>query len=252
MAKDFYTDIDLKGNQVKNVRIDNAAEYPGDPGVGQMVFFGGLPRWWDGANWITLAAAGQFQGGFDADSSALPTVASAGDWWFVTEEGDALGGLSDDVRPGDVIAANTDNPTGEGDLTVVRIIREQVTLTEEEKQELQDKTQHLTTDGKLDNDHVEGLGELALLDEIGKEKVTGLEATLDDHGDRITDIENDTEQQIIDKIEELRPDEDYKNPNFPALVSELTTKVDTLEGLVDSLNNDLTAAIARIDALEAE
>lgn len=247
-----YGNIDLQGNELKGFRVDPRSTYPTPAGVGHMVFKDGKPRWWDGTQWVTVSVEGVFSGGIDAETGTLSTTATIGDWFIVTEPGDLGGVMGEALKPGDILVADIDNPADISDYTVVRITREQATLTEAEKVVILAKIQHLTSDGELQHEKVIGLGELALLDDIPIAKVQGLQAALDalENSQWLQDLEANFNGLVVALIEQERPDADYKNPDFPALVSELTTKVDELEGTVDTLNTQLTNALSRIDALE--
>jgi hypothetical protein len=121
----FHVDINLDGNELKNVLVDKVSADPGSPAVGQFWFntTSNLLKYYDGAvkivatqAWVTsqINALGQIQGGFDASSGLLPvagdktqgdlTTIKKGDYWIITVAGTIAGIQGSDVLSiGDVI-----------------------------------------------------------------------------------------------------------------------------------------------------
>jgi hypothetical protein len=121
----FQVDINLDGNELKNVLIDKVATDPVTPAVGQFWYntATNLLKYYDGAvrviasqAWVTsqINALGQIQGGFDASGGLLPvagdktqgdlTTIKKGDYWIITVAGTIAGiGGSDVLAIGDVI-----------------------------------------------------------------------------------------------------------------------------------------------------
>lgn len=64
MAKNILTDINLNGNQIRNVSIDNVATLPSSPSNGRLVFLsqtdgdydGGNIYFYDGVGWICVSS----------------------------------------------------------------------------------------------------------------------------------------------------------------------------------------------------
>jgi hypothetical protein len=124
-AQKFHVDINLDGNEIKNVLIDKVITDPVTPAVGQFWYntTTNLLKYYDGAvkvvasqAWVTsqINALGQIQGGFDASSGLLPvagdktqgdlTTIKKGDFWIITTAGTIAGIEGSDVLSiGDII-----------------------------------------------------------------------------------------------------------------------------------------------------
>ena len=123
----YHGDIDMQGNKVKNLVIEKSDTFPVTPSDGQIYIKSGILYWWDAdiSEWVSTPGAGVYQGGFNAGTETSMPAASQSDWWYITHGGNIGGILSEDVKPGDIIVANTDTPgNDEGNWTVVRIERE--------------------------------------------------------------------------------------------------------------------------------
>ncbi len=124
--RQFYTNIDLNGNEIKDVLIDVLAADPGAPAAGQlwMNTTDNCMRYFDGTNTIDIKAAavdgGAFLGTHDASGGGLPSATGviAGDKYLVSVGG-TIAGLGT-VEPGDMIFALTDAPASASDWTVVQ------------------------------------------------------------------------------------------------------------------------------------
>jgi hypothetical protein len=113
MAKAFYTDIDLKRNQLLGARYENASVAPATPALGQVYFDTAQIKFlgWNGSVWIDLSqiinnaitVKGEIT---NANTSpALPTVFSVGDAYFITTTAGTVGGIT--VKIGDQIIRST-------------------------------------------------------------------------------------------------------------------------------------------------
>lgn len=113
MAKAFYTDIDLKRNQLLGARYENASVAPATPSLGQVYFDTALIKFlgWNGTVWIDLSqiitnaitVKGEIANA--STSPALPTVYSIGDAYFITTTAGSVGGIT--VKIGDQIIRST-------------------------------------------------------------------------------------------------------------------------------------------------
>jgi hypothetical protein len=125
VAKIFHVDINLDGNELKNVLIDKVALDPVSPVIGQfwynttvnkLKYYDGAVRIVASEFWVTsqINALGQIQGGFDASGGLLPvagdktqgdlTTIKKGDYWIITVAGTIAGIQGSDILAiGDVI-----------------------------------------------------------------------------------------------------------------------------------------------------
>lgn len=122
----FFADIDLNGNSLREALLDPVAADPGSPAAGQVWFNStdGVLRYYDGTTTIDLGAnvvdGGAFRGTHDASGGGLPSdpASLAGDKWLVSVGG-TIAGLGA-VEPGDFLFALVDNPTVAADFAVVQ------------------------------------------------------------------------------------------------------------------------------------
>lgn len=78
MARTFLTALDLRGNELRNARVQNLAGAPADPAAGQLYYHSGSNElfWFDGTEWVSAKAAGPAGG--DLDGSFPNPVIRAG------------------------------------------------------------------------------------------------------------------------------------------------------------------------------
>ena len=60
MARTFLTALDLRGNELRNARVQNLAGAPANPTAGQLYYHSGLNElfWFDGTEWVSGKASG--------------------------------------------------------------------------------------------------------------------------------------------------------------------------------------------------
>lgn len=138
MSKLFHVDIDLDGNELKNVVVDQLVSDPGSPVTGQFWYntTSNVLKYYDGTAvriiatqaWVTaqINALGQCQGGFSAVAGLLPvagdktqgdlTAIKKGDYWIITAAGTIAGIEGSDVLSvGDIIQFYGSNPATAAD-----------------------------------------------------------------------------------------------------------------------------------------
>ena len=138
MARLFHVDIDLDGNELKNVVVHQLATDPITPATGQFWYntTSNVLKYYDGTAvrvvatqaWVTsqINALGQCQGSFSAVPGALPVVGDKttgdltaikkGDFWVISAAGTIAGiGGDDELSIGDIIQFVGSNPATAAD-----------------------------------------------------------------------------------------------------------------------------------------
>lgn len=132
MAKFVHTDLNMDGNELRNVSFEKLASDPVSPVAGQYWFntTSGKAKFYDGAVTHIIAdeayvqsqiqQIGQSQGAFDASPGLLPTVVDLidgdtvirrGDYWDISVAGTIAGiGGADELSIGDVLKFVGTNP----------------------------------------------------------------------------------------------------------------------------------------------
>lgn len=132
MAKIVHTDLNMDGNELRNVSFEKLASDPVSPVAGQYWYntTSGKAKFYDGATTHIIAdeayvqsqiqQIGQSQGAFDASPGLLPTVVNLidgdtvirrGDYWDISVAGTIAGiGGADELAIGDVLKFVGTNP----------------------------------------------------------------------------------------------------------------------------------------------
>lgn len=124
-SKVYLYDIDLDGNKLLNTLIDPVEEFPETPIENQVVTKDGVIYLRHAGQWVAIGAKiGQFQDGFDADTSTeLPSPSIKGDYWFVEVAGTVNAIFAEALEIGTMIVAKVDSadPNDPNDWVVLKM-----------------------------------------------------------------------------------------------------------------------------------